>query len=163
MSMTVLWLIAAAAFALLEAATVQLVSIWFAAGSIAGMIAAAFHGSIWLQLILFCTVSLLILIIVRPLTKKYLFPQKVATNADRVIGMHGIVIQTIDTLQNIGQVSVGGSVWTARTDGPPIEEGTKVTVLRIEGVKLFVMPCLEKGTDPSETEPAVSSKEKQHF
>ena len=155
MSMTILWLIAAVAFALLEAATVQLVSIWFAVGSIAGMIAAALHGSIWLQLALFCAVSLLVLIIVRPLTKKYLSPKKVATNADRVIGMQGVVIQTIDTLQNTGQVSVGGSIWTARTDGPPIEEGTKITVLRIEGVKLFVTPCLER-------EPASLSKEENH-
>ena len=140
MSMTLIWLIAAVFFALFEAVTVQLVSIWFAAGSLAGMIAAALGGPLWLQLVLFCAVSLVVLAVARPLAKKYLTPRQTATNADRVIGMTGIVTQTVDTLHGTGQVSVGGSVWTARTDSDPIPQGQRVTVLRIEGVKLFVAP-----------------------
>ncbi len=143
MSMTVIWLIAAVVFALVEAATIQLVSIWFAVGSVAGMIAAALNSPIWLQLGLFCGVSLLVLAVTRPLAKKYLTPRKTATNADRVIGMTGLVTQAIDPLHRTGQVSVGGSIWTAQTDGPPIPEGKQVTVLRIEGVKLFVAPFEE--------------------
>ena len=141
MSMTVIWLIAAVFFALAEAATIQLVSIWFAVGSIAGMIAAALHAPVLLQLILFCGVSLLVLVITRPFAKKYLTPRKTATNADRVIGMTGLVVQAIDPLHRTGQVSVGGSIWTAQTDDDLIPEGAQVTVLRIEGVKLFVSPA----------------------
>jgi membrane protein implicated in regulation of membrane protease activity len=141
MSMTVIWLIAAAFFALVEAATTQLVSIWFSLGSVAGMVAAALHAPVLLQLILFCGISLLVLGITRPFAKKYLTPRKTATNADRVIGMTGLVVQTIDPLHRAGQVSVGGNIWTAQTDGAPIPEGAQVTVLRIEGVKLFVVPA----------------------
>ena len=144
MNATIIWLIAAVCFALLEAATVQLVSIWFAVGSLAGMVTAALRGPVWLQFVLFCAVSLLVLVIVRPSAKRYLTPRKTATNADRVIGMTGIVTQTIDPMESAGLVAVGGSVWTARSDsGIVIPEGTQVQALRIEGVKLIVMPLVQ--------------------
>lgn len=144
MSVTIIWLIAAVVFALLEAATFQLVTIWFAIGSIVGMITSALHGPVWLQFVLFCAVSLVVLIFVRPIARKYLSPEKTATNADRVIGMIGVVTQTINPLRGTGMVSVGGNVWTARTTADQvIPKETQVEILRIEGVKLIVAPLVQ--------------------
>lgn len=143
MNMTIVWVAAAILFAVVEAFSVQLVSIWFSAGSLAAMLTAALGGALWLQIVLFCLVSLVVLLLARPVAKKYLIPKKTATNADRVIGMVGLVTQLIDPLMETGQVSVAGNVWTARTEGEPIPEGEKVRVLRIEGVKLFVEPIAQ--------------------
>ena len=129
MNMTIFWVVAAILFALVEATTIQLVSIWFSVGSLAAMLTAALGGSLWLQIAVFCVVSLVILLLARPLAKKYLIPKKTATNADRVIGMVGLVTQPIDPLTEKGQVSVGGNIWTACTEGEAIPEGEKVRVL----------------------------------
>ena len=92
-------------------------------------------------IVIFLLVSGLMLILVRPLTSKYLVPNYAPTNADRVIGAAAVVRETINNLQGEGQVSVAGQVWTARSDtGEVIEQGTSVRVLRIEGVKVFVTP-----------------------
>ena len=64
-----------------------------------------------------------------------------ATNADRVIGAEGVVIEAVDNLNAKGQVKVNGSIWTARAqDDTIIPPSTLVRVDRIEGVKLIVTP-----------------------
>ncbi len=59
------------------------------------------------------------------------------TNADRVLDQEGIVIKSIDPLEGVGQVKVMGQIWSAKAD-QSIPEGTKVKVLRMEGVKIVV-------------------------
>ena len=138
-SMPVFWLIAVVALGILEAATTQLVTIWFALGALAALIAAAFHAPIWLQLVLFAVVSVLALVLTRPIVRKHLNNKKIPTNADRTIGKIGIVQQTICNTKAEGTVCVDGAVWTARSeDGAEIESGTEVVAERIEGVKLIV-------------------------
>ena len=75
----------------------------------------------------------------RPLVKKYVNSRSQPTNADMVIGKEALVTEAIDNVESAGAVAVGGKVWTARSEnGEPIEVGSIVTVLRIEGVKLIV-------------------------
>ena len=48
----------------------------------------------------------------------------------------------IDNLAGTGAVQVFGQTWTARSaGGETIPAGSKVTILRIEGVKLLVQPA----------------------
>lgn len=136
------WLGAMVLLLVLEAATVGLVSIWFAAGSLAGLIVSFFTPNIWIQITCFLIVSFVALIAVRPLAVRYLVPRRQATNADRVIGCEGVVLQEIDNLSAQGQVRVNGAVWTARSSDEqrvlPVD--ARVRVDRIEGVKLIVTP-----------------------
>ena len=135
----IVWLILLLAFAALEGITVGLTSIWFAAGALAALIAALLHGPLWLQIALFLAVSILCLLAVRPLARKYVNTQVQPTNADRVIGAEARVTEDIDNIQGKGAVSVGGIIWTARSDSDEvIPAGSLVRVLRIEGVKVFV-------------------------
>ena len=137
--MPVLWLIAVVLLGILEAITTQLVTIWFALGALAALIAASFHAPLWLQFSLFSVVSVVTLVLTRPLVRKHLNGKRVPTNADRVIGRIGIVQQKICNTSAEGSVSVDGTVWTARSsDGSDIDSGTEVIADRIEGVKLFV-------------------------
>ena len=118
---------------------IGLVSVWFAAGALAALLSTFFTANIWWQITIFLAVSLLSMAVIRPLARKYVLPQVVPTNADRVIGRDAVVTEAIDNLTGSGAVVVSGVAWTARSeDGHPIPEGTAVVVKRIEGVKLFV-------------------------
>ncbi len=138
----VIWLILMVVFLFLEGATVALVSLWFAVGALVAMIVAFLSGPFWLQLLLFFAVSAVLLACLRPLTQKYFTPRLSRTNVDSVIGTEGYVTAAIDNLAAVGEVSLNGMTWTARsTCGTPIAEGTLVRVDKIEGVKAFVSPA----------------------
>ena len=138
---SVVWLALLVAFAVAEAVTVGLVSVWFAAGALVALLSTFFTANIWFQIFLFLLVSAVAMAVLRPLARKYVLPTVVPTNADRVIGRQAVVTEAIDNLNGKGAVVVFGVAWTARSeDGSPIPEGTTVTVKRIEGVKLFVTP-----------------------
>lgn len=141
---SIFWLIALILFAIAEAATVQLVSIWFTLGSLAAFIIALCGGSLWLQVVIFIAVSVITLVLTRPLVKKYLNTQIKPTNADRVIGMACRVTEDIDNIAATGAVSVQGKIWTARSKtGQPFKTGDLVRAVAIEGVKLIVIPIDE--------------------
>ena len=129
-------------FLIIEAACpVHLVSLWFAAGSLAALVVYGAHGSFLLQTGVFIAVSAALLLALWPLTKKFLNPKVSKTNVDSVIGSTGLVTAAIDNVKAEGQVKLGAMVWTARSSsGDIIPEGTLVRADRIEGVKVFVTP-----------------------
>lgn len=138
----IVWLVLLVVFLIVEASTVTLVSLWFAAGSLIALIASLLGGPLWLQVLLFLAVSTLSLIALRPLFRKFIRPKLTATNVDSVIGSTGLVTASVDNVTAAGQVKLGAMVWTARsTSGAPIPEGTLVKVDRVEGVKVFVSPA----------------------
>ena len=137
--MEILWLILLVAFAIVEGVTVSLVSVWFIGGAAAALIAALCGAEVWLQVVLFFGVSIVLLLCLRPLSKRLLKQKKVATNADSNIGKEAIVTEEIDNLQGKGAVKIAGVEWSARSeDGSVIEKDAVVRILRIEGVKLYV-------------------------
>ena len=124
---TVLWSVLLILFIIAEAITVQLVSIWFAIGSLVALIAN------------FCGVSFAALLLTRPLVKKFSTPKIQRTNIDRIIGERAIVTEEIDNLRAIGVVKADGKSWSARSaDGSIIPAGSVVEVQKIDGVKLIV-------------------------
>ena len=136
------WLAAFVALAALEAATVNLVSIWFAVGALAALIAAALGAPLWLQVTVFILASALSLALTRPLARRFLARRRVPTNADRVLGQTAKVTEAIDNDDARGAVYADGKTWTARSaDGNPIPAGVRVRVLRMEGVTLLVEPA----------------------
>lgn len=141
----IVWLVLLILFAAAEAATVGLTSVWFAIGSLGALICALLGGSIWLQIGIFIVLSVVCLVALRPLAKKYLNNRVEPTNADRVIGQEAQVTQAIDNIQGTGAVTIGGVTWTARSEhDTPIPAGAMVRVLRIEGVKVMVETIKEE-------------------
>lgn len=140
--MSMFWLIALIVFGVIEAATVGLASVWFALGALAALITSALTSSVFIQIVVFLVVSIITFMLIRPLAQKFFNTGRVATNADRIIGMEGIVTEEIDNLMAHGLVSVSGALWTARSEeNATIPADTKVKILRIEGVKVFVTPA----------------------
>jgi len=134
-----LWLGAIVIFGVVEAATAGLTVIWFAAGSLIALIAAALGAEFWLQVTIFIVVSAAALAATRPLAKRFITGKKVPTNADRVLGKTAKVTEAIDNIAPSGAVYVDGKTWTARSaDARTIPAGALVTVQAMEGVKLIV-------------------------
>jgi len=134
--MVIGWFIAFIILLIIELATVNLVTIWFAIGAVAAIISTIFTDSIVIQSIVFGVVSLLSLLITKPLIKKFKGFEVEATNSDRVIGKIGEVTKKI-TSNKYGEVKIFGNIWTA-TSEEELEVGQKVKVLSIDGVKLIV-------------------------
>ena len=140
--LSILWFLMMVAFLVAESASVALVSLWFAFGALAALIASLLNAQLWVQVALFLAVSGALLALLRPMVRKFITPKIVKTNVDSIIGSVGKVIQTIDNLVPAGQVKLGAMEWTARSvSGDVIPEGTLVRVERIEGVKVFVVPA----------------------
>jgi len=135
----IIWLVLLVVFLVMEANTVSVVSIWFAAGALVSLIASLFGAQLWLQITLFLGVSAICLAGLRPVVRKYIRPRIVRTNVDAILDSQGYVTERIDNLAARGQVKLGAMEWTARSsDGSVIPEGTLVKVDKIEGVKAFV-------------------------
>lgn len=134
------WLIALIVFLVIEGVTVTLVCIWFAGGALIGLLAAALHAPIWLQVLLFLLVSIILLVYTRPIAMKYFNKDREKTNVSGIIGKQAIVVDEIDNLQGLGKVTVGGQEWTARSaaEDQIIPVGTVVVVEEVKGVKLMV-------------------------
>lgn len=136
------WLGLVILFLIAEGATVSLVSLWFAAGAVVAMFAALLGAGAWLQTGLFLVVSGALLLMLRPIVRRYLVPKITPTNVDSLVGSTGLVTEAIDNVTASGQVKLGAMEWTARsTTGENIPQGTLIRVDRIEGVKVYVTPA----------------------
>ncbi len=138
-AMLIFWIALLVVLVVIEAVTAQLVTIWFAAGAAAAIVAELIGAENWLQWLIFITVSVVTLIATRPLVKKATKQKIQPTNADRCIGQTAIVTEDIDNIAGIGQVQINGIAWTARSsDGTTFSKDQRVKVERIDGVKLIV-------------------------
>ena len=136
-----IWLALMVIFLIAEAATVVTVSLWFAAGALAALVASLLGAPIWLQVALFLAVSAGLFACLRPVVRKHFTPKLVANTVDSVVGSQGYVTADIDNVSAVGSVKLGAMEWTARsTTGAKIPQGTLVKVDKIEGVKAFVTP-----------------------
>lgn len=134
------WLILFVLLLIVEILTMGLTTIWFAAGALVAILASVIGFSLPVQVIVFLIVSVVTLILTRPLVMKYFNKDRLRTNADRLIGQQAVVLEEIDTLRAKGRVEINGQEWSAKTSDPDmvIPEGRTVLVEAIQGVKLVV-------------------------
>ena len=142
MEYLILWLCVMIALVVIEASTVAMVSIYFAVGSLAAMIASQLKAPLWLQILLCIAVGVALLVCTRKWALQHVNSRRVRTNLDRVVGETGMVTEAIENLSGTGAVKVQGKEWSARSEpGDMIAKGTQVRILRIDGVKLWVEPA----------------------
>lgn len=127
-----------------EIASMQLVGIWFAVGAAGAFVAAMMNLSFAVQLTVFVIVSLLLLLITRPLLAKLRVKQQPRTNADLNVGETAVVIEEINPGLGTGRARLGGIDWIAVSEsGDNIPAKTVVMVTRVDGAKLFVRNASE--------------------
>lgn len=129
------WLSIVVALAILEIATVNLVSIWFVVSGIIAMITSLFTDNILIQASIFIIFGIIFMLLTKKIIKK-IIPNKEKTNLDRIIGMTGIVISKI-TKNKSGEVKVDGKIWIAISN-TTINENEPVKILEINSTKLKV-------------------------
>lgn len=144
LSMKIIWIIVAVAFAIGEAATLALTMVWFSLGALCALAVSYFVDSVFIQILVFAVVSgLLLLLATKKLIKMDRSKEENAwtsidTNIMAVVGKQGIVLNEISPYKP-GLVKVKGEDWTAISKtGETIEEGCEVEVVAVEGVKLVV-------------------------
>lgn len=130
-----IWLIIIIVLGIIEAMTVNLVSIWFIISGLFALITSFIFDNFLIQFAIFVVLGVLLMITTRDILEKKLV-SKEKTNLDRIIGMKGVVTEEIDMFQ-IGEVKVEGKAWSA-VSNTKLEVGEIVKILRIEGVKLIV-------------------------
>lgn len=137
---TIYWLVLFVILLIIEIFTMGLTTIWFAGGALAAFAAGMLGFGIVVQGIVFVVVSVVLLVMTRPLAVKYFNQERKKTNAEVLIGQQALVLEDIDTLQAVGRVEIGGQEWSAKTDDPngKIAKNTVVVVEGIQGVKLIV-------------------------
>ena len=135
------WAIITVVFVIAEIATVQLVSIWFAAGAFVTMLCTYFmdFGVIG-QLGVFILSSAVFLLMTFPFIKKKRSVSHVGTNHELDVGKTALVIEDIHNETGTGRVRLNGVDWSAvSADGDAvIPKDTIVTIVRVDGAKLEV-------------------------
>lgn len=134
------WLILFVILLIIEIFTMGLTTIWFAGGALVALILAFVGFTLPVQIIAFLLVSVLLVVLTRPIAVKYFNREREKTNADSLIGQKAVVIEQIDTLHGQGRVEVNGMEWSAKTDEIKeiIEVGEVVMIEGIQGVKLII-------------------------
>lgn len=134
------WLLLAAIFIVVEIITLGLTTIWFAGGAFIAAISGALGAPLVVQVLLFLAISIVLLVLTRPIAVKHLDSKTEKTNSEALIGQSAMVIEDINNLKETGHAKINGMEWTARAkeDSDIIPEGTVVTVVDIQGVKLIV-------------------------
>ena len=138
-SMVWIWLAAAIIFIIIEAVTVGLTTIWFAAGALVALILALIKVGVGVQVAVFLILSLVLLATTRKIFVNKLKTGSEKTNVDALVGEEAVVLEDI-TPFNTGLVKVKGQNWTAiaADKDASILKGSTAKIKAIEGVKLIV-------------------------
>ncbi|MGF0032379.1 NfeD family protein [Bariatricus sp. SGI.154] len=143
---TIYWLLLFIILLIIEIITLGLTTIWFAGGALAALAAELVGFGTVTQVVVFLVVSIVLLVMTRPIAVKYFNQERQKTNAESLIGQCALVLEDIDTFEGAGRVEISGQEWAAKTDEPDgkIPKNTVVVVNGIQGVKLIVRPKDER-------------------
>ncbi|MBP3043124.1 NfeD family protein [Arthrobacter jiangjiafuii] len=147
------WLVLFLALAAIETLTLDLFFAMLSVGALGAMLAAILGAPLFLQVLVFCIVALLMIVLVRPVALKHLErgPRDQRSNIDRLIGAPALTLEAVSG--TAGTVKLGGEVWTARTpDGSSLIAGEPVLVTRIDGATAVVVPA-PSGAHQHDTKP----------
>ena len=132
------WLVIAAIMAVAEALSQGLITIWFVVGGVAAFLAGFAGASFTVQIIVFLVVSIVCLVLLRPLIMKH---RRIGeAHEPTLVGTGAIVIERVDEQAQTGRVETPDHMtWMALpADRAPIEEGARVRIVEQRSIKLVV-------------------------
>ena len=140
MPAALIWLIVAFGLAGVEALTGDMFMLMLSGGAVAAAGSSwLLNPPIWVDGAVFLVVSVLLLVLVRPMLRRRLTPAKgLPTGVQALEGKSALVLDRV--ARDEGQVKLDGQVWTARpmNEGDVFEPGDQVTVLHIDGATAVV-------------------------
>lgn len=133
-----IWLAVFLVAVVVELATPQFLSLWFALAAVVCLGLSFIPGlPWWAQVLIFAVLSTVLLICLRPICNKYFLRKQVATNVDSLIGRE-VRMLTEANFDVLGTAKVGDVVWNIKSqDDSPLLAGEVVKVLSVEGNKLI--------------------------
>jgi membrane protein implicated in regulation of membrane protease activity len=136
-----LWVALALGLGVAELVSVAFVFLMFAGGAVSAALAAGLGAPPAVSTIVFALASAGLLAAVRPPLKRWaLSTPTVSMNAAALVGRDALVIETVS--ERTGRVKLAGEIWTARVEPGrrPLEVGSAVHVVRIDGATAVVAP-----------------------
>ena len=134
--MVYIWLALTVVFIIIEVATTDISSIWFAAGALVStLVAWAAPQAVALQAVVFAVVTVVTMYLTKPLLTKYL-TKKTPTNMDMYIGQNALAVSDISP-DKAGRAKIAGLTWQAKSNAI-IKEGEMCRIVKIEGASLVV-------------------------
>ncbi len=132
----VIWLVVVILLAIVELATINLVSIWFVVSGCIALIISLFTQNFYIQFASFVVLGIIFLVLTKPILNKLKKAKEDSLYLERIVGMEGLVTVEIKK-DKIGEVKVDGKLWSATSDtNIPVENMIKV--IRVDGIKLIV-------------------------
>ena len=134
------WMIVAAVLFVLEVTAPGIFFMWFGmAAAATGLIAFGFEIGWQWQLIWFCLLSLLALLLALRYLRSYPLESERPLLNERAVQHIGQSFDLVDPIVNgRGSVKIGDSIW--RVSGPELPKGARVKVTGCDGTVLKVIP-----------------------
>lgn len=122
-----------------EAMTQDLVSIWF---SIAALVTLCICNTIpyYIEIVIFCVLSLVTLLLTRPLVKRIMDRAVRHTNVDEIIGKRVVMLKKV-TKYEVGEAKINGLIYSVALPEDvnyEIEKDEIVEIIAIRGNKVIV-------------------------
>ena len=137
--MLIIWSVIFVGTLIVEFLTADIDTIWFCLSSLVCTVLAAFKVHYLIQLGVFIVLSIILMLLTRPLTKRMMEREIVKTNSDKLIGSIGVIYSEINE-NEIGEVKIDGQIWRAiNRDGLSFDVNEKVIIEGISGNKLIVV------------------------
>ena len=141
------WLGAAVLLGLAELASLDLVLLMLAVGSIAGMFTSLATDNVAVQVLVAIATSVAMLAFVRPgIVKRLHSGPDLRQGVTALVGKEGFTVSEVTV--HGGQIKLAGEIWTAKPydEDDVIGVGAKVQVLEIRGATAFVHEVPQLGT-----------------
>jgi len=112
-----IWIIVGVIGLIIDLLSGTLFMLWVAGGCfVAAIVSALLPEVAWAPWAAFVVATSVLLYLGRPLARRFQQQRLTPSNVDAVIGREGIVLETIDPVQNTGRVRIGSEEWRARSD-----------------------------------------------
>ena len=131
----ILWLIALAAFLVVEATHARILGLWYAIGAASGAIAAAAGLPVWAQFLIAVPVAAVSFWLLRPLARKFYDEANRRLRLRRLVGRHGIVSEEVSSSSQAGKIEIDGELIAASPKSRDLilPVGSRATVVDVRG------------------------------
>lgn len=136
-NMWIIWLVIAVSALTIDLITSSFLFVWFTLGGILAIIADLLNYSFTVQILIFISVSALLMAIGYPIVKKTIKKTipKTPTMEENYIGKQFIIDE--DVIDK-AMIKYKGIYWTIKNDGDAVKKGDKVKITGIEGNKIII-------------------------
>jgi len=147
-----IWIIVGVIALIIDLLSATLFMLWVAGGCfIAAVVSWLVPDVLWAPWAAFAVSTAILLYLGLPLARRLREQKMVPSNVDALIGREGIVLETIDPVQNTGRIRVGSDEWRARAE-ERIESGQRIVVEGVEGATAIVSAQTDAASQDADTD-----------